>query len=275
MNKIVTTATATIISLQALMHSYIQSSQEYPKPIKRDEVLKNYQKYEGMTLKDYMEIYDDPDININWNLKVNLPVNFVDEVLKNGISDGGKFLNLFYNLDRYNAIRQNGNEYKVIIYDIDESKDVVEDSMIAKAKELKYDLISNPRTLMYIGKGSVSLGLDINGLGIGILRYEGDSLETRMNIEAFIEVNMWGDIMFAIGSLFSPSKYSKEAINKREKLIQEDLNKASSIINSDSSDIYIDRAYKNRRISEDFWNKSKQMLKKLNQNNYKTQRQHK
>lgn len=272
MNKIVTTATATIFSLQALLHSYIQSPEGYPKSIKRDEVLKNYQNFEGVSLEEYAEIYDDADIKINWNFKADLPVQFVDALMKDGISDAGKFFNLFFNLDRYNAVRQSGNEYKVIIYDIDESKDIVEDSMMAKAKELKYDLKSNPRTLMYIGSGTVSLGLNINGIGIGILRYEGDSLETRMSLETYIEVNTWGDIMFALGGLFAPEKYSKEAINKRGKLIQEDLDFATSIINSDSSGTYIDRAYENKRISEDFWNKSKQILKSLNQNNYKTQR---
>lgn len=264
MRRLVTATLATALTVQAALLPYL-GGKKHPPSLSREEISRIVPSQNEEIHKAYMKIYDDPDIDIAWKFNIPLPGYFVDKVFERGIEDAGRFFNLFFKIDRYNARKISGNEFKVTIYDVDEILDVKEDSMVAYAKEFKFDTKNSPRTLVYYGRGHVKfVGLELAGDGLGNMRYVGDSLDTKLILDAKIRAEM-GDFFVAIGSLFVDD-FSDESIAERGLKIQDDLYFAASIINSDTSLAYIDRALESKRISKEFYDWSKGVLESLPQN---------
>lgn len=268
MKRLLTTVAATLFGFYTVLPFFQEKSKVEPMPW--FQIYNNLPKSDSDKLETYVEAYYDPDIHIQWDFTVDLPRSFVDEILGDSLESTAKFFNSHFIVDRFGIKRIGGKDYSVSAYDINQELDVIEDSMFAKAHQLLYQLDTNPRTLMFTGEGYVTVGFDINGVGFGTLRYDGDSLQTAFRIDTYIEVvGFWGSILYGINNLLKFEDLSFESLKKREKVIQSDLEYAVDVMRTDTSFSLINRALSQKRITQEESNRFKEMIIKLNQNSYK------
>lgn len=236
----------------------VQPEEKTMIPLSTEQIVQYLPK--NSELEDYINLYEDPDLKLEFNVIADVPQIFADSLLGKGIDKSGDFINIFFNKDRYKAKRYNKDTLDVAIYDVD-SNDTVEDSLKAKANELLYDLEDYPRKLAYSGEGSVKFGINISGKGIGTLQYEGDDSTTNIRIDAYIETdNLVSDAAFFINSIFGFYDLSEERLKQSEIDLQKNLDYALGIVKSDSAYAYVDSAVIRGRITPEFAKECKDLI---------------